>query len=112
MFQGTTPTYLLTVPGFDLEACTVFVTLEGGQRQFVLTGSRLTVAYDSENDQSTIAFGFSQEETFRLPQGSLSVEVRFIDEENQAYVTDRASISVEPVLLRKVIRFEEADDGE
>ena len=48
MYQGTTPTYLLTIAGYDLTDAAVFVTLENGSKQITLSGQRLTVTCEAE----------------------------------------------------------------
>lgn len=112
MYQGTTPSYILTIPGFDLTEATVFVTLENGNKQFTLTGDRLTVTYDSTNEKTTIVFGFSQEETFQIPTGTMKCQVRWVDAEGEAYVTDAANLTVNSVLLKKVISYEAPEEDE
>lgn len=105
MYQGTTPSYALTIAGFDLSGAAVFVTLEGANKQFTLTGDRLEVTYDSGEDMTTIVFGFSQEETFKLPTGTMKVQVRWVYENNEAYTTEEDSLTVNSVLLKKVIEY-------
>lgn len=109
MYQGTTPTCALAIAGYDLSGATVFVTLEGANKQFTMTGDRLTVDYDSENDETTIVFGFSQEETFKLPTGTLKCQVRWIDENSEAWVTETVDLMVKSVLLQKVISREDEE---
>ena len=105
MYQGTTPSYELEIAGYDLTDATVFVTLQGGNKQLTLEGDRLEITYDSTNEKSTVGFGFSQEETFQLPTGTLRVQVRWVDDEDQAYTTEEGSLTVNSVLLKKVIEY-------
>lgn len=58
MRQGTTPTFTLTVNGYDLTDKTVFVTIKGRGKSITLTGERLSIAF--ENDISVIAFMLTQ----------------------------------------------------
>lgn len=112
MYQGTTPTFLLTIAGYDLTDAAVFVTLENGSKQITLSGQRLTVTCEAET--TSIIFGFSQEETFRLPTGTMKCQVRWVDAMGDAYVTEAVNLTVEGVLLKKVISYEagDEDDGE
>ena len=107
MYQGTTPTYVLSIEGYDLTDATVFVTLQNGNKQFTLEGDRLTVA--CEDDTTTITFSFSQAETFRLPTGTLLCQVRWVNEDTSAFVTDQVQLAVNPVLLKKVIEYAEEE---
>ena len=103
MYQGTTPSFELLIAGHDLTAAAVFVTLESGTKQLTLTGDRLEITYDSGEDKTTIGFGFSQEETFKLPTGTMKVQVRWVDENDEAWVTEEGQLNVNSVLLKKVI---------
>lgn len=104
MMQGTTPPYVLTVTGRDLTDKTVFVTLEGkDHNQVTKTGDDLTIAY-SDND-STIAFRLTQEETFALKPGEVKVHVRFIDADGIADGTDIVTVENHRALLQKIIRY-------
>lgn len=103
MMQGTTPPYILTVTGWDLTDKTVFVTLEGrDHNQVTKTGDDLTIAY-SDND-STIAFRLTQEETFALKVGEVDVQVRFIDADGIANGTDIVMVQNLRALLQKIIQ--------
>lgn len=103
MRRGTTPDFLLTVPGRDLTDKTVLVTIIGGGI-LKLTGTRLSVTYD-ESD-SHILFRLTQEETFKLQEGEAYIQVRFIDSEGLADATDSGTITVKKVLIDEVITYE------
>lgn len=106
MMQGTTPPYVLTVPGRDLRDKTVFVTLQGmDHNQVTKTGDDLTIAY-SDND-TTIAFRLTQEETFALKVGEVEVQVRFVGADGIADGTDIVKLKNLRVLLQKIIRYGE-----
>lgn len=103
MIRGTTPDYLLTLDGVDLAGQTVYVTIGQGHRKLTKTGDDLTVTTDEHG--SSIAFSLSQEDTLGLSAGSASVQVRFIDSDGVAQATEKAVLTVDDVLLEKVIAY-------
>lgn len=107
MRQGTTPTYTLTISGYDLTDKTVFVTIKGKAKTITLTGERLSVSYDS--GISVIAFMLTQQETLALPLGQAEIQVRFIDAQGIAKATDIAPITIERILHNGVIAYEGGD---
>lgn len=110
MYQGTTPTYILEIDGYDLTDKRVFVTLQAKLKKITKKDDDLTVVY--ENDTTSIAFRLSQEETLGFDVGSALVQVRFIDENGIALATKKAPLVVNDVLLHKVITYDRGDtDG-
>lgn len=103
MRRGSTPDYMLTVAGYDLTSCTVYVTMEQHTHQMNLTGNRLTIAY--ENGVSTISFTLTQTETLAFKSGGAEVQVRFIDAHNKSHVTDIQHMDILPVLYEEVIEY-------
>lgn len=103
MYQGTTPTLVLTVTGAeDLDEATCYVTIANSTgKKITKTGDDLAV---SDNQ---IAVHLTQEETLQLQPGSCEVQVRWIDANGNAMATDKAVITVEPVLLKEVIEYQE-----
>lgn len=106
MIRGTTPDYVLTLPGIDLTGMTVYVTIRQKNREITLTGAELTVASDGED--STIAFMLTQEQTLGLHEGQALVQVKFIDAQGNAGATKVGRLTVERALLERVIEY--ADD--
>ena len=105
MRQGTTPSYIVTVDGYDLTNMAVFVTLKDKYGHLVTkTNDKLSIVLSENN--SVIAFRLTQQETFTLSVGEIEIQVRFIDENNIAYATDIATVSNLNVLLKKVIEYE------
>ena len=103
MYQGTTPTLIFVVPGVDLTEVKAWVTLVSGNKEWDFTGDRVTVTY--ENSQSLLTIALTQEETFKLPTGTLKAQVRWVDENEEAYASGEASLQVTGVLMKKVIRY-------
>ena len=107
MRQGTTPAYTLTISGYDLTDKTVFVAIKERGKMLVLSGNRLSIAYD--DGTSAIVFSLTQEETLALPTGQAEVQVRFIDSQGTAKATDIKAITVERILQPGVIAYEGGD---
>lgn len=106
MIRGTTPDYVLTLPGIDLDGMTVYVTIEQKGREITLTGDALTVASDGED--STIAFMLTQEQTLAFAEGKASVQVKFIDTAGNVGATKIGRLTIDRALLERVIEY--ADD--
>lgn len=106
MRRGTTPDYLLTVAGYDLTECTVYVTLKQGAQLITFTGDRLSVSWDSDANTSSVTFGLTQEETLGLKQGNAEIQIRFINAEGEALATQIRAIPVLPVLFEEVIEYD------
>lgn len=103
MRQGTTPTCLVIVDGYDLTTdMTVFVSLKG-KVLITKTGDELSISY--AKNSSAIAFRLSQEETFSLGIGTVYIQVRFIDSNNIAKATDIVELNNLDVLMTDVIEY-------
>ena len=112
MRRGTTPDYILTIPGQDLRGCAVYVTISQAGQRATLTGDRLKVEADDldeagEPGGTAISFRLTQRETLDFRAGQASVQVRWIDEENSAQATEIGAITIMPVLLEEVIGYGE-----
>ena len=59
---------------------------------------------------SEIAFMLSQQETLNLSVGSASVQVRFIDADGIARATEKATLTIDDVLLERVIKYVDDTD--
>ena len=103
MYRGTTPDFVLTIPGVDLTDKTVFVTFEQDYREITKTGDELAVEYG--DDTSTISVSLTQQETLGLKKGKADVQVRFIDREGHAEATDKKAVTIDDVLLERVIEY-------
>lgn len=108
MRRGTTPDYILTVPGQDLRGSAVYVTISQEGAQVTLTGERLAVeaaAVGDDTPATTIAFRLTQRETLDLRAGQASVQVRWIEADGTAQATEIGTIGIMPVLLEEVIDY-------
>ncbi len=107
MCQGTTPTYTLTICGYDLTDKTVFVTVSSRGKKITKTNDALSIAYSE--GVSAIAFQLTQEDTLSLGPGQAEVQVRFISADGHAWATNIANMTVERILLPGVITYEGGD---
>ena len=101
MRRGTTPDYILTIPGYDLRESAVYVTIRQDERKLTLSGERLDVSYGG--DDTSVAFRLTQQETLDLRPGKAQVQVRWADADGTALCTEIGVVSVAPVLLEEVI---------
>lgn len=105
MYQGTTPALTFDIIGFDASGMTPFVSFKRGNDVLTKTGGDVTVVYDSTNQKSVVVCQLSQEETLAMRQGSAVVQMRFIDENNQAYATTEADVEINRVIYKEIIRY-------
>ena len=111
MYQGTTPTIPFNVLGRDLTEATVFVTIKDYKRcnEITKSGSELIVTYNDETEggeYSLVLCPLTQEETLKLHPGEAVCQIRFIDNQGQAYATVKATVNVSDVLFKGVIAHE------
>lgn len=107
MIRGTTPSHILTIEGYDLTETRVYVTLSSGFVRITKTNEDLAIAY--ENETTSILLFLTQEDTLGLPTGDAEVQVRWIDSNGIAQATEIEKISVDRVLLPKVISYDGGD---
>ena len=112
MRRGSTPIVTITVPNQDFDDCNVYVTIDQDGNQ-VTKASRtsedieITKNYDDEGEllSSDIAVYLTQEETMQFAVGNAEVQIRWIDTNGNAYVTDIDKIKLERTLLEGVIEY-------
>ena len=103
MRRGTTPDYLLSIPGYDLSECKVYVTVQQYANAITLTSDRLEI--EVQDDTTSISFRLTQAETLQFKSGNAEVQVRFIDSEGTAQATDIGRIDIMPILYEDVIEY-------
>lgn len=103
MIRGTTPTFEVIVEGANLTDKTAFLTLSQGDRKITLTNDRLRIV--PGDPDSTIAFTLTQCETLCMKKGGVSIQLRFIDDGGVAWASNIVSVSIDPVLLERVIDY-------
>lgn len=101
--QGTTPYLQVAIDGCDLStAAVIYVTIEQGTYQkLTLTGERVTVV--SEEGNSVVTVHLTQEETLSFKKGFAEVQIRWRDQEGDAYETEVMSVNFLKALYRGVI---------
>lgn len=112
MRRGSTPIVTITVPNQDFDDCNVYVTIDQDGNQ-VTKASRtsedieITKNYDDEGEllSSDIAVYLTQSETMQFAVGKAEVQVRWIDTNENAYVTDISKFKLERTLLEGVIEY-------
>ena len=105
MYQGTTPALTFQIAGFDVSEMTPFVSFRRGADVLTKTGSDVTVVYDTDNQRSVIVCKLTQAETLAMRQGDATVQMRFIDVNNEAYATSKATVGVEDVIYKEIIHY-------
>lgn len=103
MYQGTTHVLLLSVDDdTDLTGKRVYVTLR------TVTGELITKTQPeigvSGND---ISIMLSQQETLALPAGPVSVQVRWVDANGTAGVTENAYVDVDGIMKAEYFSYQE-----
>ena len=111
MYQGTTPALTFQIAGFDATGMTPFVSFKRGAEILTKTGNDIIIAFDKVKNASVIVVQMTQEETLSMRQGTAKVQMRFIDENGNAYATTKADLSVEDVIYKEVIKYDE-DGGD
>ena len=108
MYQGTTPSIVFEIKGYDLTSATVYITFK--RDKDLLTKTDAQVGYDSDTQISTIVCALTQEETLAMKRGAVIVQIRFIYENGQAYATNKKTLEINDVLYPVVIEYNEDED--
>ena len=104
MIRGTTPTFIMTIEGFDLTTETsVYVTFEQGKYEITKTGTDLRLT--SSGEDTIVTLTLSQEETLAFDVGRADLQVRFIKSDGKAYATEKKPLNVKDVLYEEVISY-------
>lgn len=109
MRQGTTPSYTLTVSGYDLTDKTVYVAIRARNKLLTLTGERLAIGYTE--GVSAVVFTLTQKETLAMAVGTADVQIRFIDAAGNAKATDIQPITIRSILQPGEIAYDGGDSN-
>lgn len=110
MIRGTTPTLPIRIIGADIHLAKVFLTMEDTRtgRQITLTApGDFTVSWDAEAEATVGDVTLSQEQTLSMEAGSCIAQVRWVFPDGSAGATRRRQISVEDVIMKGVITYDE-----
>lgn len=111
MYEGTTPTYYLTVIGEDITNMTVYVTMFGRPSAVKITWTNGDEGLEIESceDGTLITLTLTQEQTLQLGVGDADVQVKWIDIDGVACATEVGRVHVHRSLLREVITHREGE---
>lgn len=100
--QGTTP-YLQIAVADDLsDASVIYITIRQGKTGIInLTGER--VAVEVENGVSALTVHLTQEETLKLTEDTVSIQVRWKNTDLEAYETEIIRVRISEALYKGVI---------
>lgn len=100
MIRGTTPTIVLTIDtSLDLQKMKqIWVTFENlvHERTYI----KEEVQIQSDN---SLVIQLSQQDTLKFCEGTVSVQVRLLTEDDKAYATNIQTLSVKQILKEGVI---------
>ena len=104
--RGTTQDVRITIKGYDLTGCDIFVTFTQGSAK-KLTKKNISVSY--ANSDSTIMVTLSQEETLYFEENkSGKIQVRWIDSEGVAKKTKTATFNADECLYDAVLEWDDS----
>lgn len=107
MYQGSTPTLPIRIPGKDLTNAKLFLTIKDGRngtiQTFVSGDGRFSVSFDGTDTVGELTL--TQQETLAINGGKAEIQVRFIFENGKAGVTKKVLLTVNDVLLKDVISY-------
>lgn len=100
MGRGTTPTYVVTFKGIDIDDLSdIYFTFEQSKSNQELTKHFPEV----ESGQGYASVKLSQAETLAFAKGNGKVQIRFIGNDGNAFKTSIVTMEVSDVLYEEVI---------
>lgn len=104
MSQGTTPTLVLVVDESDLTQARIKVTIEQNGRQINFSNDRIESMLDDQN--TILMIHLTQRETLDLRPTEGDVQVRWVNPDGEAYITEIETIEIAKALYKGVIQHE------
>lgn len=108
MRRYTTPTLTLYVADVDITAYDVYVTFKQGTNILTKTGDDLTLAYDSDSAQTSVAVTLTQAETALFDSSKAKdclVQVNWVTSSGVRSATRVKAINVDPNLLTQEVEY-------
>ena len=99
MRRYTTPTVTVTVEGVDLTTSTVLVTFQQRSNRLTVEGPSMEL----QGEDTVISVPLSQLQTGGFAEGSIEVQVNWLDGYGHRDATTVAAIQVERNLLAEVV---------
>ena len=108
--RGSTPTLTITAKDVDLIGKTVYVTIDqpqNGQLTKVCPNTDGSVWMETSGSDTEVNVFLSQHDTMAFRPGKAQVQLRWIEEDGTAHVSDIATMNLSKTLLEGVIRYVE-----
>lgn len=107
MRRYTTPTFTLTISGVDLsDGYDVYVTFRQGSTTLTKTDDDVVIAYDSDEDATTLAVYLDQLETAAFEtKKDCRVQANWIDSSGTRTATKIKAIRIEGNLLESEVEY-------
>ena len=102
MKRGTTPTLHCSVTGADLSGTKIYATLRQGDQEITV----LDPECETTEEGCSVTFTLTQEQTLKLKNGRVSVQLRWVDRTGAAAATPTTTISVDKILKEGEITYE------
>ena len=105
--RGSTPILTVTVIGEDLTQSEVYLTIRQGETLLTkkTPSEDASIWMVKDGDNTVISAVLSQEETLAFNNGSSVVQIRWVEEDGTAHVSDIGTIILTDVLLKGVIEY-------
>lgn len=108
--RGATPILVITAKDADLIGTTVYVTIaqaNGRKLTKMYPNNNGSVTLEASGDDTKVKVFLSQKDTLGFHQGKAEVQLRWIEEDGTAHVSNIKSINLSRTLLEGVIRYVE-----
>lgn len=107
MYQGTTPTLKLRIPGHDLSETKMYFTLEekASKSGFTLSSNDESMVVELDDEDTLVLIYMTQEQTLSL-LGECGIQLRWIYPSGKAGITKIRNLNVSRSLLKDVINYD------
>lgn len=99
MTRGGTPTFVVQIEDIDFaQIKQIYATIKQGNIELTKKIDQMTIS------DKTITFTYSQQETFRLKQGTAQLQLKLLTTLNKVLFTEAFDIEVSSTLSNEVIK--------